>query len=137
MIRLEKIAAIFIALLCALPANAAGVHSCETSSSILAHAEDEVCDLLVEAAESCFAQLNKRFSVLDSRPSKTPAKDLLKEAEPIRQEYEDAIPTVKAYLDKMGKDSCGDQRERVKVMIEEMNTDLNSAAKHISRLKGK
>lgn len=115
------------------------IHTCEPVKSIKDRATDEICDYYVDASEDCFQKLNERFALLEARPASTPAKDILTEAEPIKESYDAGIATVKTYIEEMkGKtEACGDQTERVKVMIEELNKDLTSVSKRISELKKK
>lgn len=115
------------------------IHTCESVKSIKDRATDELCDYYVDASEDCFQKLNERFTLLEARPASTPTKDILTEAEPIKESYDAGIATVKTYLDEMkGKtDSCGDQTERVKVMVEELNKDLAAVTKRISEIKKK
>lgn len=118
--------------------GAATVNVCEQGSHVVARAEDEVCDYLVDAAENCFEKLNEGYALLAARPDKTSAKDILSEAEPMKDRYNAGISTVNGYFKFMtDKDTCGDQKERVKVMIDEMKTDLKGITERISKAKGR
>ena len=70
------------------------VHTCETAESIEKRADDEICDYFVDASEDCFQKLNERLTLFEARPGSTPTKDLLTEAEPIKESYDAGIATV-------------------------------------------
>lgn len=115
------------------------IHTCESVKSIKARATDEICDYYVDASEDCFEKLNERFTLLEARPAQTPAKDILTEAEPIKESYDAGVATLQTYLDEMkGKNTtCGDQKARIKVMVEELNKDIKALSKRIGEVKPK
>lgn len=113
------------------------LHTCESVDDIKKRATDEICDYFVDASEDCFEKLNERFSLLTARPASTPPKEIVIEAEPIKESYEAAIKTVQTYMASMKQGPCGDQRERVKVMIKELDIDLRDIGSRITKAKAK
>jgi hypothetical protein len=113
------------------------IHTCESVQSIKNRATDEICDYFVDASEDCFQKLNERFTLLEARPASTASKDILTEAEPIKESYDAGIATVKTYLVEIKNTGCGDQKERINVMVEELNKDLTAVTKRINELKKK
>jgi hypothetical protein len=109
---------------------------CESVSSIKARAVDEICDYFVDASEDCFSQLNEKFTSLKTKADSKPlTKDLINEAQKISAEYMTAISILESYRKNMGVKTCGDQMERVRVMIEETRTDLKDLSALISNTK--
>lgn len=109
--------------------------SCESAESIAARADDEICDYYVDASEDCFQKLNRRLALFQSRSDKTSASELLAEAEPIRKSYDEAIPIIESYLMGMDKETCGDQREKLDVMVDAFKEDLKAVKDRIKKLK--
>ncbi|NCN40960.1 hypothetical protein GW916_06885 [bacterium] len=132
-----RLAGLFVAIFWSTMSTAQVLASCESKESIDSRATDEICDYYVEASEDCFAKLNRRFEIFKMRSDKTPAKDLLNEGEPIQKGYSEAVDTVESYLTGMDRDACGDEREKIDVMIKALQEDLKIVESRIKEVRGK
>jgi hypothetical protein len=118
-------------------ASAHAVDICETHASLAARADDELCDYHVEAAKTCFQKLNLRYTYLQHRRSKTSTSEIMSEALPLKSHYESGIAVLRDNARQLDPESCGDQRETLGVLIEELESDLKGIDKRIKRLKAK
>lgn len=112
-----------------------GVDVCETHASIVARADDEVCDYHVEAAKACFDKLILRYTFLKHRRDRTPASEIIAEAIPLKGHYEQGITTLRENVSMLDPEGCGDQREGITVLIEELERDLKNINNRIQVLK--
>lgn len=137
MVMRRKLATIFLALaqMASWSPDAWGVDVCETHASIVARADDEVCDYHVEAAKTCFDKLILRYTFLQHRRDRTPASEIIAEAIPLKGHYEKGISILRENVSTLDPEGCGDQREGITVLIEELQRDLIDINNRIQILK--
>lgn len=125
---------ILMALSSVNSATAFALEICESHASIIARADDEICDYHVEAAQSCFQKLNLRYAYLQRRGSRTQVSETAGEATSLKNHYEIGIATLRANAHLLKVDACGDQREALAVIVEELEADLKWIDKRIASL---
>lgn len=129
-----KLNALLVTLFLGWQSQATVLHTCESSSDVINRAQDEVCDMLVEASEKCFGDLQEFMGDLP-KAKKISQKEYLSRTQNLHETYESAIATVKAYSYDMEEEMCGDQKERIKVMVEFLEQDRQELSQILNRLK--